>query len=67
MEFLKSRTATASFAIIALIGGFYFLNSNMTGNIVLKNQTAFSTLPLVGLLLIACSVILALYSIKKRL
>ena len=52
--------------IIGLLGGFYFLGNRITGNIILENKVTFSLLPLIGLLLIACSAILIIYSIKKK-
>jgi len=52
--------------LIALAGGFYFLGNKITGNMILENNITFSLLPLMGLLLIACSAILIIYSIKKR-
>jgi len=52
--------------IIALLGGFYFLSNNITGNVILENRTTFSSLSLIGSLLIACSAVLIIYSIKKK-
>lgn len=63
--FKKPRTIMTT-GIIALLGGFYFLSKRITGNIVLKDKVTFSLLPLIGLLLVACSAILIIYSIKKR-
>jgi len=61
----KTKKITAPLSIISLIAGFFFLNKTITGNIILNHQSPFSLLPLIGLLLISCSVILGVYSIKK--
>jgi len=64
---LKAKRSTTIFALIALIGGFLFLNqSNVTGNIILSKENPINIISIIGLLLILCSVILSLYSIKKR-
>jgi len=64
---LKTKRSTTIFALIALIGGFLFLNqSNVTGNIILSKENPINIISIIGLLLILCSVILSLYSIKKR-
>jgi len=65
-NFFKTRKTTVSFAIIALITGFLFLNRSITGNVILNNENSFSLLSLIGLLLIACSVILGVYALKKK-
>ena len=64
---LKTKRSTTIFALIALIGGFLFLNqSNVTGNIILSKENPINIISIIGLLLILCSVILSLYSIKKK-
>jgi hypothetical protein len=63
---LKKKKVTTSFAIIALAGGFLFLNSGITGNVVILNKGSFNVLSLIGLLLIFCSAVLAAYTIKKK-
>lgn len=63
---LKTKKAATIFAITALIGSFLFLSPNITGNVVLENANSFSTLSLIGLLLIGCSIVLAGYSLKKK-
>ena len=69
-EFFKSQKTTAVFSTIAFIGGLIFLNQSfaITGNIITKNETFgfVILLPILGTLLIICSVILALYSLKKK-
>ncbi len=64
---LKTKQATIIFALVALIGGFLFLNqSNVTGNIILSKENPINIISLIGLLLILFSVVLSLYSIKKK-
>ena len=65
-SFFKTRKAIASLAIVALIGGFLFLNRSITGNIILDSENSFSLLSLIGILLISCSVILGAYALKKK-
>lgn len=65
-NFFKNRKTTAVFAIVALIGGFVFLKSSLTGNVVLSDKYLVSPISVVGLLLVACSIVLAVYSVRKR-
>ena len=65
-NFLTSKKTTAFFAIISLIGGFSFLNKNITGKIILEDAFSFDLISLIGLLLILCSIILGVYSLKKK-
>lgn len=62
---LESKKVTTAFALVALVAGFLFLNKGITGNAILTNPYSFSMLPVIGLLLILCSAILALHIIKK--
>ena len=64
---LKSKKATAIFAIIALIAGTIFLSGNtITGNVVLTDRYSLNLISLIGLSLIACAIILGAYSIKSK-
>jgi hypothetical protein len=65
-NFLKSKKTTIVFAIIAFIGGATFLNQSITGNVIIKNNTSFETIPFIGLSLIFCSLIMAAYSLRKK-
>lgn len=65
-NFFKTRKAIASFAIVALIGGFLFLNQSSTGNVILNNSNSFNLISAIGLLLILCSIILGAYALKKK-
>ncbi len=65
-NFFAKKSITWSFAIIAVISGFLFLDSNPTGNVILNKQNPVSLLSIIGLLLIASSAILITYSVKKK-
>ncbi len=65
-NFLIKKEITWAFAIIAVISGFWFLDSGFTGNAIVNKQIPVSFLSLIGLLLVACSAILIAYSVKKR-
>ena len=65
-EFLKSKKSTTAFAIIALFGGFFFLNKSVTGNTIINHEYTYSLLPTLGLALILCAVILAIYTVMKK-
>ena len=65
-NFFTRKSVTWVFAIMAVISGFIFLDSNPTGNVILNKQGSISLLSIIGLLLIACSAILIAYSAKKK-
>jgi len=65
-NFLKQTKVTGTFAAIAFVSGFFFLDKAATGNVVLNKTATFSFTPLIGLLLIFCSTLLTLYTLKKR-
>ena len=65
-NFLTRKKTTAFFAIISAIGGFSFLNKNITGNIILQEGHSFDLISLIGLALIACAIVLGVYSLKKK-
>lgn len=65
-NFLKKPLIVGMIGISALFGGFYFLGNKITGNVIIEKEASFSLLPFISLLLIACSAVLIIYSIKKR-
>jgi len=65
-NFFKTKKTTGFFAIIGLIGGFSTLNRNITGNVVLNGRNSSDLLSLIGILLILCSVVVGVYSLKKK-
>lgn len=65
-DWLKTKKATAIFAAGSLISGFFFLNQNITGNAILNENYSLNTIPIIGLLLILCSVVLGTYSVIKQ-
>jgi hypothetical protein len=63
----KKKSITASFAITSFIVGFFFLRQGrITGNIIANNYHNFSLLSLIGLLLVFCAIIMAVYTIKRK-
>jgi len=65
-NFLKTRKGIILFAIASLIGGFLFINHNLTGNIILNNKYFPKLISLTGSLLLLCSGILIVCSTKKK-
>ena len=65
-KFFKKPAVIRAIGIVALVGGIYFLKSNLTGNIIKEGGTNFSILFLIGLSLMACSIVLVVHSIKKK-
>lgn len=65
-NFFKRKHTIVAFALIALIGGIIFLDPTITGNAILGGKIHFNLLSFIGILLIICSIILAVYSIKNR-
>ena len=65
-NWFKQKKTTISFAVVALIGSFFSLTPKITGNVILTNKYNFSLLNLIGLLLFLCSIILVIYSIRKK-
>lgn len=65
-NWLKSKPVITGFAIIALVGAFLFMNENITGSAILANGYSFDMLSLIGLLLVACAIILAVYNFRKK-
>jgi len=54
------------FSAIALFFGFWFLDSGITGNAIVNELSPVNLLPVMGLLLIAGSVVLISYAVKKK-
>ncbi|MBU1129129.1 MAG: hypothetical protein KJ949_00695 [Nanoarchaeota archaeon] len=65
-NWFKQKKTTAGFAVLALVGSFFSINTRITGNVILTNSSNFNLLNLIGLLLFLCSIILAAYSIRKK-
>lgn len=65
-NWLKTKQVTSGFALLALVGGFLFLNQSITGNAILNNKYPINLASLVGLLLVFCSAILAVYTIRHK-
>jgi len=66
-SWFKTKKVVAYFALISFISGFLFIkNSGVTGNAIVNHYQPVSILSIVGLLLIFCSVIIAIYLTKKE-
>ena len=65
MKILKTKIATAIFAIVALFTGFLFLNQSLTGNAIIKNTFPIQPLSVIGLLLVLCAIVLGIYTIRR--
>ena len=67
MSWFKGKKVTTSLAFVSLVSGFLFMaNSGITGNVVKNHYHQVSILSIVGLLLVFCSVALAIYTINKE-
>ena len=65
VKWFKTKSVAAVFAAVAFITGFLFLDKGITGNVILDNSYPIDFISLIGLLLILCSAILAVYILKK--
>ncbi|MEK6945684.1 MAG: hypothetical protein AABW63_02735 [Nanoarchaeota archaeon] len=70
-KFFERKSVVATFGILALLGGFYFLNESyltgkVTGNYVSSGSGLFDFFPILGFLLILCSAVLIIYSIVRK-
>lgn len=65
-NFFKRKEVTTLFSIFALVSGFVFLNkAGVTGNVILEGQVNNNLISLIGLTLVLCSAVLAIYSARK--
>ena len=64
-NWLKSKKIASVFALLSFITGFLFLNSGVTGNVILDNRYPFNIISFIGLLLVLCSALLVAYILKK--
>ena len=64
-KFSESPKTTAAFGIVALIAGILFLNQTLTGNTIVTNSTSFEIIPIIGVALIFCSLVMAIYTLKQ--
>ncbi len=66
LNWFKPKRVAAVFAAVSFVIGFLFLDKGITGNVILDNKYPVDFISLIGLLLILCSAILAVYLIKKQ-
>lgn len=64
-KWFKIKGIAAIFAVVAFVTGFLFLDKGITGNVILDNKYPVDVISLIGLLLVLCSAILAVYIIRK--
>lgn len=65
-RFFERKGITWTFAVIAVVFGFMFLDSGFTGNVIVNKQSTTNLVSIIGLLLITCSTVLIAYSVKKK-
>jgi len=61
----RTKCVAAILAAVMFVVGFLFLDKGITGNVILDHKYSVNVVPLIGLLLVLCSAILAVYIIKK--
>ena len=61
----RTKFIAGIFAAVMFVVGFLFLDKDITGNAILNHQYSVDVVSLIGLLLVLCSAILAVYIIKK--
>jgi len=63
----RSKGITGILAVIMFLTGFLFVDrGGFTGNAVLNGQPSFNPIALIGLLLVLCSAVLAVYAVKSK-
>lgn len=65
-EILKGKRFTAGFGFFALMWGFLFMEGSFSGNVILGNEAAFNLVAFIGACLMICSVVLIVYSVRKK-
>lgn len=65
-NFFKDKRVIGVLAAIAFISGFLFTDKKLTGNVITDSSTNSGTIPLIGLGLLACAVVLTLYIVKQK-
>ncbi|MEK6827045.1 MAG: hypothetical protein AABX99_01005 [Nanoarchaeota archaeon] len=62
----KRKAAAGIFSVVSLIAGFWFLDSSVTGGVIMDKEFSINPLSFVSLFLFVCSAILIVYSLKKE-
>ncbi len=65
-EIFKGKRFTAGFAFFSLMWGFLFFRGSITGNMIVGNDTFFTPVSLIGACLVICSIVLIVYSSRKK-
>lgn len=67
LEWFKTKKTMGIFAVVSLISGFFFIGQTaITGYVIFEAEPSLNLLPIIGALLIFCSVVLGTYSLKKK-
>lgn len=61
-----SKEGARFFAVLAAIGGLFFMSTSMTGNVIRDQSIQSSPMGMLSLLLFLCAGVLALYTILKK-
>jgi len=65
-EILKGKRFTAGLAFFSLMWGFLFMEGSFTGNAIVSEDVIFNPVSLIGACLVICSVVLVIYSVRKK-
>ena len=66
VKWFKTKGVAAVFAVVAFVVGFLFLDrGGFTGNVILDNHYPVDVMSIIGLLLVLCSVVLAVWLARK--
>lgn len=65
VKWFKTKSIAAVFAVVAFVAGFLFLDGGASGNVILDNHYPIDATSIIGLLLVLCSVVLAVYIVRK--
>ncbi len=65
VKWFKMKGVAAVFAVVAFVAGFLLIDGGATGNVILDNHYPVDVISIIGLLLVLCSVVLAVYITRK--
>jgi len=65
-NWFAKRGVIMGFAVISSLTGFLFMNHTITGNVILNENYPFTIVSVIGMLLVICAIILAVYNMKHK-
>jgi uncharacterized membrane protein YraQ (UPF0718 family) len=65
-SFFQQQKVTATFSAVSFLAGIIFIQTKLTGNIIGSKIVSPNLTSIIGLLLLACSVATAFYTIKNK-